>query len=550
MCKPAIRFRLSALLRVLSLILTTLASLALMTPPASAAKRVALVVGNSAYRSVPALPNPANDAASMRRVLEATGFDVIHVADASSATFRTTLEAFAKAVEQAGQGSAAVVYYAGHAVQLEGTNYLLPIDAKPRSDADIRSQSISLRDILKRLDETGAATKIVILDACRDNPFAPEAGARGLAATLLDGTEEKSEHGLARVESKGGTLVAFATSPGAQAADGAGEHSPYTAALLNLLPEPGLPVEQLFRRVRLSVHDTTSGLQTPWETSSLITDFSFVAATVAPKTAASVGSTARLASARPTREALRALPAEEAYRTVVFWNEPEIYRVYLEIYPDDLRALWIHRTLALRYEEIAWAEAVQMGDADSFRLFQRLYPGSLHGAEALRLASTSAPRAVRMAALCGPTTPTPTRGLTAPTRKVEKPAPTPPKAKPERPERKAEKAPAPKPQRNVRIRQPIETAEEPVVRAPPAFDPGAAIAIGVIGGALIGGTMDRGPRIVRPRPYPYPDGGMGPSRPRPYPDGGVGRGGFQPNRDMTSKPLGNGSWQSPRYVPR
>jgi uncharacterized caspase-like protein len=407
MCKPAIRSRLSALLRVLSLILTTLASLALMTPPASAAKRVALVVGNSAYRSVPALPNPANDAASMRRVLEATGFDVIHVADASSATFRTTLEAFAKAVEQAGQGSAAVVYYAGHAVQLEGTNYLLPVDAKPRSNADIRSQSISLRDILKRLDETGAATKIVILDACRDNPFAPKAGARGLAATLLDGTEEKSEHGLARVESKGGTLVAFATSPGAQAADGAGEHSPYTAALLNLLPEPGLPVEQLFRRVRLSVHDTTSGLQTPWETSSLITDFSFVAGTVAPKTDASVGSTARLASARPTHEALRALPTEEAYRTAVFWNEPEIYRIYVEIYPDNLRALWVHRTLALRYEEIAWAEAVRMGDADSFRLFQRLYPGSLHGAEALRLASASAPRAVRMAALCGPTAPMP-----------------------------------------------------------------------------------------------------------------------------------------------
>ena len=131
-------------------------------------------------------------------------------------------------------------------------------------------------------------------------------------------------------------------------------------------------------------------------------------------------------------------------------------------------------------------------------------------------------------------------------------APATPKAKPARPERKAEKAPASKPQRTVRTRQPIETAEEPVVRAPPAIDPGAAIAIGVIGGALIGGAFDHGPRVNRPpRPYPYPEGGMGPGRPpRPYPDGGIGRGVLQPNRDVIGRPLGSGTWQQPAYGPR
>jgi hypothetical protein len=505
----------------------------LTTLPASAAKRIALVVGNAAYRSAPVLPNPTNDAAAMRKALESTGFEVVHASDATATAFHSSLETFAKAVEQAGPGTAAVVFYAGHAVQIEGTNYLLPVDVTTRSDADIRSQSVSLGDILTRLDATAAATKIVILDACRDNPFAPGSGARGLAATLLDDGDGNSEAGLARVASKGGTLVAFATSPGAQAADGAGEHSPYTAALLDLLPEPGLPVEQLFRRVRLSVHDATSGLQTPWETSSLTTDFSFVASAGKAKLGKKGDRTARLDQTRPTRQALRVVPADDAYRTAVFWDEPEIYRIVLELYPDDLHALWVYRTLALRSEEIAWAEAVRLGDADAFRLFQRLYPGSTHEAEALRLASTAPGRALRTAALCGPATPT--RSIVAPTKRVEKTAPAKPKPKQASPAHKAQKPSAPKPQRGVAYRLPVER-EPVIVQTPPALDPGAAVAIGILGGALIGGAMDRGPRPVRPRPY--------------YPDGGVRPGGFPPGRDVPMRPPGRGGWQPPGYVPR
>jgi uncharacterized caspase-like protein len=209
------------------------------------------------------LPNPANDAAATKAALEQAGFEVVHVADANLAAMRATLDSFARKVEQAGAGSSAVVFYAGHAVQMAGVNYLLPIDIKPEKSTDMPALAVSLGDILKRLDLTGATTKIVILDACRDNPFATAGRARGLAMALIDGAGRDDEAGLARIESKGGTLVAFSTSPGSTAADGAGEHSPFAAAFLKLVREPGLPVEQLFRRVRLAVHDATGGEQTP-----------------------------------------------------------------------------------------------------------------------------------------------------------------------------------------------------------------------------------------------------------------------------------------------
>lgn len=476
---------------VVNWLAATIVAITLAPWPAEAAKRVALVVGNASYEAIPALPNPMRDAAATRDALTEAGFDVVHLADATLPAFQATLDAFAKKVEAAGEDAAAVVFYAGHAVQLAGTNYLLPIDVKPRTDADVPGQSVSLTDILKRLDATKARTKIVILDSCRDNPFVNPAGARGLALTLLDGADATSrgETGLARIESKGGTLVAFSTSPGATAADGTGEHSPFAAAFLKLVREPGLPVEQLFRQVRLAVYETTGGQQTPWETSSLTTQFSFFEGSL--QTAAdTVETTGSTGAAQITTAALGGRTAAEAFRSALYWDTPDAYRLFLAAHPDDALALRVHRILTLRQEEMAWAEAVRDGTKDAFALYLRLFPGSSHAEAAMRLAATAPERAkLQLAAVC------PAPAL-KPTKTKVTPAPAPKKTK--KAATKPRRAPAP-----------VDDFEEPVWVERPvrSYDPGPAIAVDIIGGAILGG-------MGRPRP-PRMRGDDGGYRPMP-----------------------------------
>jgi uncharacterized caspase-like protein/opacity protein-like surface antigen len=370
-------------------------------------KRLAFVIGNGAYRSIPALQNALNDAGSTRSVLQEAGFEVVPASDATLGDLRGALDRFIERVRSAGTGATALVYYAGHAVQLDGTNYLLPVDVRPQRSSDIPAQALSLSDILRRLDGTGAVSKIVVLDACRNNPFAQAELSRGLALQLVDGAQDgiRSEAGLARIDSGSGTFVAFSTSPGATAADGTGANSPFTTAFLREIREPGLPIEQLFRRIRLSVHDATGGQQIPWDTSSLISDFAFfqrpaaVPGTTAP-TAPATTQTPSL-TLRPTAAALRSMAPAEAYRAAIAWDRRDLYRAALEAHPEDERSLRLHRSLALRTEETAWAETVRAGDAESFRLFARLYPGSGHVAEALRLAPAAPSRnRIQVAATC------------------------------------------------------------------------------------------------------------------------------------------------------
>lgn len=381
------------------------AALAFDASAAMAQKRFAFIVGNGAYRNVAQLPNAINDANATAAALRDAGFDVMPALDSTLPGLRGGLDSFIMKLQHAGPGATALVYYAGHAVQLGGSNYLLPVDIKPEGSANIPAQALSLSDILKRLDATGAVAKIIILDACRNNPFAGQDLARGLSLQLVDGASDgiRSEAGLARIDSKSGTFVAFATSPGATAADGTGANSPFTTALLRQMRERGLPVEQLFRRVRLDVHDTTNGLQIPWDTSSLITNFSFFeggAGTAQPAPAQAAGQVSL--TTRPTVASLRSMAPADAYRAAIAWDRPDIYRGFLEVQPDDQRALRVHRLASLRTEETAWAETVRAGDAESFRMFARLYPGSQHLNEALRLAANapSRNRLIQTAAMC------------------------------------------------------------------------------------------------------------------------------------------------------
>lgn len=379
------------------------AALSLGATPALAQKRFAFVVGNGAYANVTKLPNALNDANATSTMLREAGFDITPALDLSLAGLRGALDVFIDKVRRSGADSTALVYYAGHAVQLDGANYILPTDIRPQIATSIADQSLSLGDILRRLDGAGAKSKIAILDACRDNPFANRQVARGLALQIVDGANEgiSNEAGLARVDSGSGTFVAFATSPGSTAADGTGSNSPFTTAFLREAREPGLAVEQIFRRIRLAVYDSTNGTQIPWDTSSLITEFSFFqrpagAPAAQPSTAGNVPLTAR-----PTLASLRAMSPADAARTAIAWDRSDIYGNTLAINPEDQTALRLNRILAQRTDERAWAEAILAGDAESFRLYARLYPVSDHTAAALRLAATAPSRnRVQVAQTC------------------------------------------------------------------------------------------------------------------------------------------------------
>jgi opacity protein-like surface antigen len=483
--------RLAAMVAALAVVM---AAVVMDATAAQAQKRLAFVIGNGGYTAIPALQNALNDATATRTVLQEAGFDVVPATDATLAGLRSALDSFIERVRNAGTGATALVYYAGHAVQLDGTNYLLPVDIRPERSGDIPAQSLSLSEILRRLDGTGAVSKIVMLDACRNNPFANRELSRGLALQLVDGASEgiRSEAGLARIDSGSGTFVAFSTSPGATAADGTGSNSPFTTAFLREMREPGLPIEQLFRRIRLAVHDTTSGQQIPWETSSLITDFTFFQRpATAPGTQPATPATAPGPSPqgpsltmRPTPAALRAMAPTDAYRAAIAWDRRDIYRATLDAHPDDERALRLHRGFSLRTEETTWAETVRAGDAESFRLFARLYPGSLHVVEALRLAPGAPSRnRVQVAAMC-PVCP----AVQPRSRRADF---TPRDVAPARvsPARTAPMAPPPGPAR-------VEAAEL-VPQLPPALVPGKPRWTGFYVGGSVGGADQSSPTRIR-----------------------------------------------------
>jgi uncharacterized caspase-like protein len=219
---------------------------------AAADTRVALVIGNSAYDRVGALPNPRNDAAMVADVLNSEGFKVTLVQDATRVAMVRALRTFG---DEADQADWALVYYAGHGIEVGGVNYLLPTDVELRSDRDAQDEAIPLNRVLDTI-QNARKLKLVILDACRDNPF---------AATMKRSLPTRAvERGLAPAAPAGGILVVYAAEAGQVAQDGRGDHSPFAVALVRRMQEPGLEVSRLFNVVTADVLDTTDHHQRPF----------------------------------------------------------------------------------------------------------------------------------------------------------------------------------------------------------------------------------------------------------------------------------------------
>jgi uncharacterized caspase-like protein len=243
--------------------------LAATSARAAAGSRVALVIGNASYK-VGALKNPVNDAKAVATSLRNMGFDVMHRENAS---LREMLDAFQQFSAHK-SADVRVVYYAGHGVQLKGRNYLLPVDTEIRAEDEMPSKSADLNEFLNRLAAIKNGINVVILDACRNNPFS------GSEIVGPDGRRLKfrgaTPQGLARIEAPLGTMVAFSTSPDGVALDNPQEkNSLFAKHLLQQMQEPGLPVEILFKRVRVAVASETNRMQVPWESTSLTGDFCF-----------------------------------------------------------------------------------------------------------------------------------------------------------------------------------------------------------------------------------------------------------------------------------
>ncbi|GAB3982529.1 hypothetical protein GCM10028806_54410 [Spirosoma terrae] len=224
-------------------------------------KRLALVIGNANYPSSNRLANPANDAEDMSKALKNVGFEVMQFTDLDNRSMLRAINEFGTKLKDYQVG---LFYYAGHGVQSKGRNYLVPIDAKPTSEGEIEYDCFLADRILTKMEDAHTRTNIVVLDACRDNPF---------ERSWSRGGDEK---GLSAMNGPSGTYLAFATSPGKTAADGTARNGLYTAMLLKYLSVPGLSIESVFKQVRLEVMKQSNNRQTPWELSSLIGDFYFM----------------------------------------------------------------------------------------------------------------------------------------------------------------------------------------------------------------------------------------------------------------------------------
>jgi caspase domain-containing protein len=472
---------------------------------ALAESRHALVIGNSAYQTVPALPNPANDARAITEFLKSAGFEVTSVNNLTLSDMRQAISQFADTLAGKGSEAVAAVYYAGHGLQVDGENFLVPIDANIVREADVPLQALRLVDLMNSLAAIPSKSRIVMLDACRNNPFSE--------------INKVTGRGLAIVDAPPGTIISYATSPGSEALDGDGSNSPYTTAILAAAKEQGLPIEQAFKRVRYAVNSATNKQQLPWESSSLTSDFSFfpgssgtpqvTQASIRPTGAPAVRAASRSVDA--WKRELQRRPAPEAYEIVIKEDSVEAYQAYLALFSTQPDSARVRAVFDRRRVMIAWYTAVTLDTPASYQAFLASYGDTDLAATARRLLERAKNRSLMptLAATCPcalPVPPAPIQQKAAPPPPPEKKAAAPTKKKTAKKEKKEKPT-----KRTVRTADPEPAAPPPQASAPPIMPIGIGIGImGIGGGRGIGGGG-------------YPSGGRVPSggvrQPTPMPTG-------------------------------
>lgn len=473
---------------------------------AHAENRLALVIGQSAYRTVTALPNPANDAKAVSQLLGDAGFDVTTAADLSQKDMNAKVGEFAAKIAAKGPDTVALMFYAGHGLQIDGENYLVPVDVDLKREADIPLQAVRLNDVLNTLNSVPSKMRILMLDACRNNPFSA--------------IKQTAGHGLALVDTRTGgpgTFLSYSTSPGAEAEDGNGADSPYTTALLAAAREPGLPIEEAFKRVRVSVNKATEGRQTPWDSSSLTDNFAFVPNPAGANAAAPKPAVAKR-SVEQWRQQLQGKPVEVANEMIVADGTDEAYEAFIALFTQPPYAPQARDWLDRHRRMVAWNDAVLLNTVAAYRGFLVQYPDSDLTATARKLidrlryrpsplpavatAAAGASSAAGPAGGSGPATPIqPTTTALGPTCPCTTPS-LPIKKVDAPPTRKSREPGTPKRASSRSPRIPDGDDDVVVVRRPPPpdyYEQRAPVGIGIgIGIGGYGGGMRRGGPVEVP----------------------------------------------------
>ncbi|GMP11780.1 caspase family protein [Bradyrhizobium sp. TM239] len=336
-------------------------------------KRIALVVGNGAYAKSP-LATTANDAGLIAQTLQAAGFDVVGARDLDGDTLRKSFRDFIQKAQASGPGTVAMIYLSGYGVQLAGENYFIPVDSNITRDTDVPTEALRVSDYVRQLASIPLKANILVLDAARAQPFIE--GGQPIAS------------GLALVEPEPNMLIAFNAAPGTVAPEEAGPYGIYAQSLAEMIRTGGLPLPEVFDRVRLRVNEASKGAQVPWNEQKISAPFSFFErGPDAPPPEAAPDQVAAIRS-KPIRD----LGVQDAYAAALERDTLPVYEEFLAAYPGDPMAKRVMAIVAARREAITWRRTYRNDTPEAYWSYLRRYPRGPHAADARRrLAILTAP---------------------------------------------------------------------------------------------------------------------------------------------------------------
>jgi hypothetical protein len=309
-------------------------------------RRVALVIGNAAYDMGP-LRNPVNDARAMAATLRTLGFEVTALENAALTDMKRAIDDFGDSLRSG--GGVGLFYFSGHGIQINGRNFMIPVGVRVKGERDVEYESVDVGRVLGKMEDAGNRMNLVILDACRDNPFAR--------------SFRSAASGLATMDAASGTFVAYATAPGRTADDGTGVNGLYTEQLIRYMRTPGLKVEDVFKRVRIDVEKSSAGKQVPWESSSLKGDFYFSG----PPGEAALP-TPSSSPAKPVGPA-RTIDEEEAlWKVIESSTNPVDFEEYLAVFPQGRFAVAVRAKLRQLHREDAPRSAAVVVRTGNYRV--------------------------------------------------------------------------------------------------------------------------------------------------------------------------------------